>query len=212
MKTTNKIQKTALTAFTAAVLTIISLSLNAQFEMNSYIANNETGHNAMAMGKNNNNYETTTLQAGNYTDANRFAAYLAQETEEPLQLEEWMVSETSFATMPIIEAETENPLELEDWMTNETIFDVSHVFLATETEEELELEDWMINNNLFNVSNLDKTDASEKAVTKKSGTRKSKNAAAFTATNYGRRTLIIGADMDTKLKTEAWMFNNNNWK
>jgi len=239
MKTTIKIQKTALTATAAVIaLVIFSFAVNAQFVMKSLFEDTETNHIALAMGHTNNRFGASTISASNYTGANAYATYLATETEEPLQLEDWMINESSFTTMTLIEAETESPLEiedwminesnfdvnsfnfetesenemiLEDWMTNETTFDVFHLFIANETEEELELENWMTNNNLFNVSNLKENVANEKAVTKNKK-ENNKNAGVFTATNYGRRTLILGTDSDAKLKIETWMFSNKNWK
>lgn len=54
-----------------------------------------------------------------------FAAYLAEESEEMFEVEEWMIEADNFGTFINIEEETELPLELEEWMLNEKTFEVT---------------------------------------------------------------------------------------
>jgi len=145
MKTKNNIQKTALTAVAVAGLVIFSFTANAQFAMTSLFKDKELSNKAMAMGKTSNNLGTTAIYARNFTGANTFATYLMPETEESLQLEDWMTDESSFATALKIETETEYPLQVESWMTNEKTFGFNSIDMKIETEKPMSLEGWMIN-------------------------------------------------------------------
>jgi hypothetical protein len=196
MKTTNKIQKTALVAV-AAGLAIICFASNAQPAMKSLFENIETNHIAMVMGKTNNSLGATMLHSGNLSGANAFAAYLATETEEPLELEDWMIDETSFATITFIEAETETPMEIEDWMINESNFDVNSFSLEIETEEEMNLESWMLDENNFN----------ENINSEKSDKAKVSNKIISTS-----KYVFSDVNNEGTLKIEDWMLNSNIWK
>jgi len=194
MKTKNNIQKTALTSVAAATgLAILSLTVNAQGSMKSLFENNEINNIAMVMEKTYNSF-TSNNTTKSLTDAEAFATYLEKETEETLQLEDWMMNESNFTAAFNIEAETENPLQVEDWMTNESAFDANSALLVIETEKELELEDWMFNENTFaNTQN-------ENTVTKTSSTIISTSTFVYREVN-----------IEEKLEVEHWMINPKIW-
>jgi hypothetical protein len=224
MKTTNKIQKTALTAVAAAGLAIISFASNAQPAIKTLFEDIETNHIAMVMGKTNNNFGAITVNSGNSVGTNAFAAYLVTETEEPMELEDWMIDEANFATMALFEAESESPMEIEDWMlnehyfdansfslevetenemklenwmTNESNFDVTSFSLATETDNEMVLEDWMTNENIFDV----KQEQGEAIHSKVNNKAVSTGTFIFSEVSY-----------ESELKIESWMINPSVWK
>jgi hypothetical protein len=193
MKTKNNIQKTALKTVVAATgLAILSLTVNAQGSMKSLFENNEINHIAMVMEKTYNSFASNNTRS--FTDAEVFATYLTEETEEPLHLESWMVEENNFVMSVELEAETESPLEIEDWMTNESTFEVYSALLETETEEELNLEDWMMNENTF------ADNQNESTVAKTSSTPIS------TSTFFYRE-----VNIEEKLEVENWMVNPKIW-
>lgn len=101
------------------------------------------------------NQETAYLWAGTSLESNKmvnsnaansatFAAYLVEESEEMLEVEEWMTDADNFGTFINIEEETEHPLELEEWMLNEKTFEVT-----AEKEEPLKVENWMTAENVW---------------------------------------------------------------
>ena len=72
-----------------------------------------------------------------------------EETEEELEVENWMTNEINFAVLSSFTVEeTEEALEVEDWMTNCQNWEVEErfpVYLAvSETEDELNVEGWMV--------------------------------------------------------------------
>ncbi len=166
MKTKNNIQKTAFKSVMAATgLAMLSLTLNAQDSLKSLFENNGTNHMALA-AKTNNDWFKSNFKAKSFFNTNTFAAYLAEETEEPLHLEDWMTKESNFnANSFSLEVETEEELNLEDWMLDEKRFNgnqnsnteievkVNSKVFSTSTfffkdvviESKLSVEDWMIN-------------------------------------------------------------------
>ena len=80
---------------------------------------------------------------------NEMAKLMHVETESPMELEDWMVSENYFGNFVNVEVETEKVLKLEDWMTNDSYFDIISNFTALEKEDALELETWMTDENYF---------------------------------------------------------------
>jgi len=195
MKTKNNTQKTALKSTALAIgLVILSFTVNAQEVMRHLFENKETSNIAMLTGKmSHNSFASTTDTRSLATDA--FASFLVNETEEPLQLEDWMTNESNFTTMFQIETESENPQEIEDWMTKESNFDANMFSLVVETEEELKLEDWMLNEDNF--SNNQK----EIKITK------TESKPISTATFYYRE-----VNNEEKLVVEDWMINPKIWK
>ena len=103
-----------------------------------------------------NGYQTAHLYAGltveSYESVNSnaattasFAAYLIEESEKQLEVEEWMTDAENFGKFISIEEETENPLEMEEWMLNENTFEVNN-----ENEKPLKMETWMTAENVWN--------------------------------------------------------------
>lgn len=197
MKTKNNIQKTALTVVAATGLVIFSFAAHAQHAMKSVFAENETSHITMAMGKTSNNLGTTAVHSRNFTVANAFAAYLAPEIEEPLQLEDWMMEENSFVTTFAIEAETERPLQVESWMTNEKTFDFNSANVEIATEETMSIEAWMVDENTF--SNTEK---------ESSVVETQKNSSTISTKPF----IYHEVNTEEKLLVEEWMVNPNIWK
>ena len=72
-----------------------------------------------------------------------------RETEEPMELENWMTDEHIFHSLLNIETETEAPLVLETWMTNDSTFKTNNFVIEEEKEEALELESWMTSNKIW---------------------------------------------------------------
>ena len=215
MKTKNNIRKTALQIAAAATgIAILSFTVNAQetfksfFEttgINHYAMVTESADNSMFSGK----------HISNYTSAETYAAYLVNETEEPMNLEtwmtnentfdgytsslekerdmaieNWMMDENSFTSMLNIEAETENPLQVESWMTEENNSTSLSVLIETETETELVKENWMLTENIFGNNEL------------KAKTVKTEAQPISTATFFYRE-----VNNEEKLEVESWMLN-----
>jgi len=160
-------------------------------------------------------------------------AYLAEETEEALEMEAWMTNESNFCASVALEDETENTMKLESWMTNTNNF-FSTVSFEAETEEALEVENWMTNeSNFFNTVSLEneieealkvenwmKNDSmfnkSKKENKKKETVKKEKKenksfGTGYTETNFGRRTFIMYEEPEDELKLETWMVDYKTW-
>lgn len=216
MKTKNNIQKTALKAVAAATgLAILSFTVNAQGALKSLFENEEINHIAMIMENANHNSFASNTHNRSFTSAETFAAYLAPETEEPVNvedwmtnentfdgfsaaletetetemvIEDWMMNENSFTAVFNIETETENPLQIEDWMTDESDFNSFSALLITVNESELVLEDWMMNEKIFNNNQI------ETKITK------TESKPISTATYFYRE-----VNIEEKLEVESWM-------
>lgn len=146
MKTKNNVQQTILKSMAVVFsVALISLTVNAQDFWQSIYENNGFKDIAMAMV----NIKTETSVES--TNADLFS-YYTEETEESLEIENWMMDEYSFGTFVTMETENESPLELEGWMTNDSYFNNASEMFIEETENELEIEDWMLNENLFNAA------------------------------------------------------------
>ena len=149
MKTKNNVQKAILKSLAVVTsLVIINITVNAQDLWKTLLENYNFNEIELAMVDNN----TITLLVEN--EANGFESFLVPETEEALELENWMADESYFTTSFSMVEEIENPLELEDWMINETLFNANSIYLEIETEEVLELENWMTDAYNFEVSTL----------------------------------------------------------
>lgn len=196
MKTKNNIQKAAFKSVIAATgLAMLSVTLNAQDSLKSLFENNGTNHMALAI-KTDNNWFKSNVKSKNHINTNTFAAYLAEETEEPLQLEDWMLNEDNFSNLFLIEAETEGSLELEGWMTKESNFDVNSFNFEVETEEELSLEGWMFDENNFNINQKSSSIA-----------LKENNRIISTSTFTYRE-----VNEESTLQIEHWMINPKTWE
>jgi len=146
MKTKNNVQQTILKSMAVVFsVALISLTVNAQDFWKSIYENNGFKDIAMAMVEVN---TETTLES---TDAD-LSSYYAEENEESLEIENWMINENNFGTFISFEVASESALELEDWMTNDSYFDKTSEMFIEETESELEIEDWMLDENLFNAA------------------------------------------------------------
>ena len=223
MKTTNKIQKATLGA-AVAILTIISFALNAQPTIKSVLEDIESNHIAMVMGKANNSFGAITVHASNLSTANAYAAYLETETEEPMEVEEWMTHEASFATMAILEAESESSMEIEDWMLNENYFHANSFSLEIENETEMKLEDWMKNENIFNgysfslETETDNEMLLEDWMTNESIFNVNQNESRADNSKVNSKIISTGkfifseTNYESKLKIEDWMINPTVWK
>lgn len=203
MKTKNNIQKTVLRVVALTGLIILGFTVNGQYELNSLFGTNETNNMAMALGKKNINYGTTLANIRNFADANSFSANLAEETEEPLQLEDWMMDETNFSMMNLIEAETESSLEIEDWMTKENNFDINTFYMVEEIEEPMKLEDWMMNETSFSMMNLIDAEIESPLEIEDWMTKDS---------NFDGYTFSLIQEIEETMDVETWMLNENNFK
>lgn len=147
MKTKNNVQQAILKSLAVVFsLVLISLTVDAQDFWKSIYENNGIKEIALAMVEV--KAETTT----ELNDANSFSTFLEVESEQALELENWMMNENNFGIFISLEEEIESPLEVENWMTDENNFNPSTFELIQETDNELEIEDWMLNEDLFNVS------------------------------------------------------------
>jgi hypothetical protein len=137
----NNQQSTMKSVIIAASLMIVSTAAGAQeFWSARFNHHNETA--GFYAGVTVENYETAKTNAA--TTA-AFTAYLIEESEEILEVEEWMTEAENFGTFITIEEETESPLELESWMLNEKTFEVENA-----NEAPLKMETWMTAENVWN--------------------------------------------------------------
>ena len=139
MKTRNNVQK-AITKSLAVIisLVLISITVNAQDFWKTVLENNSFSQIAMVMAE---PTEASPVSADATTtnDADAYAELFVVESEESLDLENWMMNETNFFTSVEIETEVESGLELENWMINESLFDGTAAYFELETEESLEV-------------------------------------------------------------------------
>lgn len=163
MKTKNNIRKAALKSLAAiAGFALIGLTVNAQ--MNSYFENAGNSTMAMITEKTFTSAFATPVNAKALATTDALAIYLFNETDEPLQLEDWMLKEKNFSTMFSIEPETEPALEIEEWMTNDSNFETeikeikptqkvvsakNYVFCEETDEGKLKIEGWMLNQKVW---------------------------------------------------------------
>jgi len=202
MKTTSKIQKTILTASVVAGLAFLGFSINAQEETNSLLENNGVKHLAMLTSRNINLPINIFSKTTGLTSTGSIAAYLVKETEEPLNVEDWMLNENNFSTFTEMETEAENPMEIESWMLNEKTFSLNSLFIETETDEQLKLEDWMLNESGFSGVELIEEET-ESPLEVENWTLDDNT---FTA-----GTMVFETATDEQLKLEDWMLDENNF-
>ncbi|MDX8338673.1 hypothetical protein SLH46_05735 [Draconibacterium sp. IB214405] len=154
MKTRNNVQK-AITKSLAVIisLVLISITVNAQDFWRTVLENNSFSQIAMVM-TDNSEASTASTDATATTDMSAYAKYAEVETEEALDVENWMLTENTFYSTVSVATETESALEVENWMTNESFFDGMASYFKVETEEALEVEDWMQNTDYFGVPSV----------------------------------------------------------
>lgn len=147
MKTKNNVQQAILKSLAVIIsLVIISFTVTAQDYWKSLLKNFNFNEVELAMVVEITNYNQVENSAYN------FDKLLTQETEEALELENWMIDESNFTTLFSIDEESESPLNVEDWMTDETLFTANSFYIEVETEETLNLENWMTDANYFEPS------------------------------------------------------------
>jgi len=158
MKTKNNVQKTITKTLAAGMsLVLISITVSAQDFWKSFAEN--SGLNAIATAMAEPVPETTKNETYNVSSADLTA--FMEETEEPMELENWMMDDHTFSASFSIESETEKPLALEDWMTNENTFNTSNFVMEEESEEALSLESWMTSESYFGISTFKLVDEKE---------------------------------------------------
>ncbi len=199
MKTTNKIQKTALTAALTVSLSILGFSIDAQVENELLRETNSANNFAMAPVERSNYFFATNFSLNNSTLGSTFAAYLEKENDAPLNIEEWMLNDASFSSLISIEAEIETPMELESWMMDEKAFNVSSLNIETATDEQLRVEDWMMDVEKFEV-NL-KQEARNVSAPTTGGDYIFINNISFPKVSK-----------EKNLELEDWMINSKMWK
>ncbi len=121
MKTKNNVQKTILRS--AAVIisfVLISFTVSAQEFWKRLLTNSSFNEIAIAMIESDGN--KTNLPAENGSESIS-VLYTVQEFDDELNLEDWMTKDFYFEA-PANEwaNETENALDLEEWMLNENLF------------------------------------------------------------------------------------------
>ena len=140
MKTKNNVQKTIL-RFAAVVISLIliSFTVSAQEFWKKLIAGSSFNAIAIAMV----DHSNEVVHNSDATNAS-YNFNLAEEAEETLQLEPWMLTDiySSEMMLPSVN-ETEDRLIMEDWMTNEKLFEVKN------SEEKLRIEEWMISSSVW---------------------------------------------------------------
>jgi len=155
MKTKNNVQKAITKSFAVVIsLVLISFTVNAQDFWKTVFENNSFSQIAMAM-VDGTEASPASADANSTTDADASAEYYAVETEESLELENWMTNDNNFFETVSIETAVDNSLEVESWMTNESLFNGTAAYLEVETEDALQLEDWMQNTEYFGVQTVD---------------------------------------------------------
>ncbi len=141
MKTKNNVQKAVLrSAAVIASFVLISLTVSAQDFWKKLLTNSSFNEIALAMTESSetkSNSEMTTS----------FPYFLNKESDEDLQLEDWMLNESNFEYSSYqYQEEQENSLDVEDWMLNEKWFEN-----LNENEPELNVESWMTSDKVWNI-------------------------------------------------------------
>ncbi len=130
----------------AAVLVsvvLLSFTVSAQDLLKELLSYNSFGKMALIMVDNSTAETEAELVSG--TTAN---FYIEEEAEAPLNLEEWMTSDTYFGSSDIFyEVAQEESLEIESWMTDEDYYTGPY---TTDLEPELNVEAWMCDASYFN--------------------------------------------------------------
>jgi len=151
MKTRNNVQKAATKTLAVIIsLVLISFTVKAQDFWKNVLSNNSFNQIAMVMVDNSTSSANESGSASaSYADM--FAEYLTEESDDALDVEDWMVNENNFFRSVNLENESEGSLEMEDWMTNENLFNVTAEALQAEPESAMELENWMTSEKAFGV-------------------------------------------------------------
>jgi len=157
MKTKNNVQKAVIKSLAIVIsLVLISFTVSAQNFWKALLENNSLNEIAMFMVETKHAATVATEAATGSTNLSAYAAYTKAETEEALNLEDWMTNDNYFlpATFSMAD-EIESPLELESWMTSDNYFDTFSNLNEVDAEKPLELESWMTNTNYFIINTYD---------------------------------------------------------
>ena len=142
MKTKNNIQKAAFkSAIAATGLSMLSLTLNAQDSLKSLFENNGANHMELAT-KTDDNWFKSNVKTKSFINTNTFAVYLTVETEEPLQVEGWMLDEYHFNV-------NQKSSSIAPTVNNKIISTSTFIYREVNKESALEIEDWMINSKIW---------------------------------------------------------------
>jgi len=154
MKTRNNVQKAATKTLAVIIsLVLISFTVKAQDFWKNVLSNNSFNQIAMVMVDNTES-SVNESNSASASIADMFAEYLVEESDEVLDVEDWMVNENNFYRNLDIETEAEGNLELEGWMMNEDVFNTVTEALQAEPEESMELENWMTTEKIFGVRTM----------------------------------------------------------
>ncbi|QGY45566.1 hypothetical protein GM418_18385 [Maribellus comscasis] len=195
MKTKNNVQKAITKTLAAGMsLVLISITVNAQDFWRSLFENSSFNTIATAMVDNNPKAMKTETHASSAAD---FSA-IYTETEEALELENWMTDEGSFESTFNFENEVEAPLNLEDWMTSTNSFNKTSFAMEVEVEEALELENWMIDETNFENSSIEFIKETEKPLELEN----------WMLEEYNFDTIETE---EQPLELESWMISDKNW-
>ncbi len=139
MKTKNNTQKTVLKSLAVlAGFIVISLTVSAQDLLQSFNVNENTNVIALAIIDNSNESQPASNPAGELTDVNSLETLFKTESENTMELEEWMTSENLFTV-------EKNPTQ------KKVIKTASFVFEEMK-DSKLEFEAWMFNPKYWRVS------------------------------------------------------------
>ncbi|NQU51385.1 MAG: hypothetical protein HQ522_02485 [Bacteroidetes bacterium] len=135
MKTKNNVQKAILRSVAVVIsFVLISFTVSGQDFWKKLLANSSFNEIALAMVETTDEPKTANLAVESFN-----YAFLEDEYEPALEMENWMSSDHYFGVTSIqITEEHETDLELEDWMINENLFQVEE-----NGDTPLELEAWM---------------------------------------------------------------------
>ncbi len=140
MKTKHNVQKTILRSAAVIVsFVLISFTVSAQDFWKRLLENSSFNEIALAMVETSNEMETT--ESTESFDFN----LLEQESEQALNLEDWMMDNNFFGVSELEITEiSEKDMEIEAWMLNESLFNVGE-----NNKNEMELESWMTSEKLW---------------------------------------------------------------
>ncbi len=197
MKTKNKVQQAILKSLTIVTsLVLISITINAQDYWKSQLGNYIFNESELAMVTNNN------VAIPVEHNANVFVSFVEQETEEALELENWMIDESYFTIDFSIEEEIEKPLDLENWITDEALFSTNSLYQEVETEEALELENWMTDESYFTTGF-----SIEEEIEKPLDLENWMTDEALFSTNLSYQEV----ETEEPLELESWMVSEKTW-
>ncbi len=147
MKTKDNVQKTITNTMAILFsLVLLSISVNAQSFWKTVFENSVIQPIALALVNEN---ESSTIQTPtNKTSDSAALVLLEVESEDALEMENWMIDDEIFGVLSF-EVEVEEPLELEEWMSSENYFRIPDSDALAEKEVDLEIESWMTDGKIW---------------------------------------------------------------